>query len=291
MHPPSWHQYNITFPDRLTAAGTAARHLLPALTAAQEDGLLHTWWFIRKQPWRLRYQASAPGSADQYMTTLLSRLAAAGDVSSWAQAIYEPETRAFGGHASMTGAHTLFHHDSTAILTLAAGTAGRPVTVPAAGQREATVLLCSAMLRAAQLDWYEQGDVWARVAALRNGCTTRPLPPGRASHMRTAIRLFMTADTRPLCGAGQAGPLAGRPGWLTAFETTGAELARLAGQGDLTRGLRGILAHHMIFHANRAGIPAADQAVLATAAASAVFGDTPAAPPANPVRQEIRSAT
>jgi protein-L-isoaspartate(D-aspartate) O-methyltransferase len=291
MHVPSWCQYNITFPGRLAAAETAARKLLPALTAAQDDGLLHTWWFIRKQPWRLRYLAASPSAANQYITALLNRLAALGQVSSWAQAIYEPETRAFGGCGSMTAAHTLFHHDSTAILTLAAGTPGQPVTVPAAAQREVTVLLCSAMLRAAQLDWYEQGDVWARIAALRKGCIAQPPTCGQASRMEAAIGQFMTADARRLCDTGQAGPLAGRTGWLTAFESTGAELGRLAGQGQLTRGLRGILAHHMIFHANRAGIPATDQSVLASAAATAVFGNTPAAPTANPIRQEIRSAT
>jgi protein-L-isoaspartate(D-aspartate) O-methyltransferase len=50
-----WCQYNIEFRDRATAAHVAAHDLRPALIAAQEAGLLHAWWFVRKRPWKLRH--------------------------------------------------------------------------------------------------------------------------------------------------------------------------------------------------------------------------------------------
>src|SRR5713226_8795469 len=143
-----WRQYNIEFPDRTTAGHVAAHDLRPALTTAQDAGLLHDWWFIRKQPWRLRYLPDDLGCTA--VADLLATLAANCRIVSWTPGIYEPETLAFGGQAAMEIAHRLFHRDSHYLLTRAARGA------PALGQRETTVLLCCALLRAAGLDFYEQ---------------------------------------------------------------------------------------------------------------------------------------
>ncbi len=58
---------------------------------------------------------------------------------------------------------------------------------------------------------------------------------------------------------------------VAAFEAAGHALADLTRSGRLERGLRAVLAHHFIFHANRAGLPAADQATLASLAVDTVF--------------------
>jgi len=89
-------------------------------------------------------------------------------------------------------AHTLFHHDSQHILTRVTQ------TDPALGQRETTVLLYSTMLRAAGLDWFEQGDVWAKVTALRPAIDAYRTLPGQAEGLSRAIRRLMTA-TPPAC--------------------------------------------------------------------------------------------
>ncbi|MGH3755350.1 MAG: thiopeptide-type bacteriocin biosynthesis protein, partial [Pseudonocardiaceae bacterium] len=90
--------------------------------------------------WRLRYQSVNPDT--KAVGTLLSELEADGHLARWTRGIYEPETLAFGGPAAIDIAHSLFHHDSRHCLARA--------TKPAAlGQREITVLLFSAMLRAA----------------------------------------------------------------------------------------------------------------------------------------------
>jgi protein-L-isoaspartate(D-aspartate) O-methyltransferase len=262
MPPPHWRQYQIEFPDRVGAEQIAAHDLLPVLSAAQDARLLHGWWFVRKKPWKLRYLADDP--APTKVTDLLDKLAADGCITGWAPGIYEPEIRAFGGDAAMQAAHTLFHHDSHHLLTRAA-----QLDAPVLGQCETTVLLCSAMLRAAGLDWYEQGDVWANVAQLR---PTDPAAttPERVTHLASAMRRLMTADTRSFCAA-SGGPLVGCDGWVDAFEHAGQELADLARRGRLTRGLRAVLAHHIIFHTNRAGLPTHDQAILAALASHTVF--------------------
>jgi hypothetical protein len=62
--------------------------------------------------------------------------------------------------------------------------------------------------------------------------------------------------------------------WAAAYTSAGCDLAHLASDGHLRRGLRDTLAHHVIFAANRLGLPAAAQAVLATTASTVVFGDS-----------------
>jgi protein-L-isoaspartate(D-aspartate) O-methyltransferase len=265
---PGWRQYNITFPEPSAAEATAARDLLPALTAAQDAGVLRRWWFIRKQPWKLRY---LPGELPDAGTVsgLLGQLAAQGRITGWATGIYEPETLAFGGPEAMDVAYELFHHDSRCVLARAAR---QPRT--ALGRRETTVLLCSAMLRAAGLDWYEQGDVWAKVAVLRPA-VPGTITPERAAALTPAMHQLTTAAPSRLRGPGC--PVTGQPGWITAFEQAGRALAALARAGKLQRGLRAVLAHHIVFCANRAGLTIAEQAVLAALATADVFGDPPGA--------------
>lgn len=275
MTAPDWIQHNIEFPDRATAAHVAARELRPILIAAQDADQLHGWWFARKQPWRLRYRSAGP--APPAITSLLSDLSGRGQVTSWATVVYEPESMAFGGTEAMRIAHDLFHHDSHHILARAA-----QVTAPALGQRETSALLCSVMLRAAGLDWFEQGDTWAKVGALRPA-GPGTIPASRAATLASAMRLLMTIDARPLCDPAADGPLAGYDGWVTAFEQAGQALADLARHGHLTRGLRSVLAHHIIFHANRAALTDTDQAALAALATGTVFNPRgTAAPPAAP---------
>jgi protein-L-isoaspartate(D-aspartate) O-methyltransferase len=258
-----WHHYLVEFADPPRAEHIAASVLAPALDQARQDGELHTWWYLRKTPaWRLRYQ---PANADSTaVDTLLSDLADRGQVASWTRGIYEPETLAFGGPAGMDIAHTLFHDDSRHCLARATG-AG---FAPALGQRETTVLLFSIMLRAAGLDWFEQGDVWAKVTASRPATHAHSVSAQRTEELSRAVRRLMTTNAHCV-------PDLVPETWWAAFETAGHHLAALAREGRLERGLRAVLAHHFIFHANRAGLSGPDQATLATLAVDAVFHSTP----------------
>jgi protein-L-isoaspartate(D-aspartate) O-methyltransferase len=216
MPPDRWQQHNITFVDRESARRVIAERLGPALIAAEADGQLTGWWFMNKQPWPLRYLADQPSPV---IESLLSDLIGDGVAVSWLPCIYEPETDTFGGPEAMDAAHELFHSDSRHLLTY------QP-SPEHLGRRETAVLLASAMMRGAGLDWFEQGDVWAKVAALRPALT--PLPPERAAELAPAMRKLMTADAHGLCRPD--GPLHGHDEWVTAFERAGATLADLAGR-------------------------------------------------------------
>ena len=252
-HP--WRQVNITFPDWDHAENTAASRLAPLLDAAGG------WWFIRKHPcWRIRYR---PRTGNNSITERnLDSLVSAGHITGWTDAVYEPEARAFGGREAITAAHRLFEADSRSIL---AYLRSEPDFTH---RREAALMLCTIMMRAASQDWYEQGDIWARVAAHRNP----PSGPGSADPSPASVRHFLTAAENPLRGKT---PLARCSKWTAAYADAGRELVSLTTHGQLHRGLRDVLAHHVIFAWNRMGLSHAAQSALAGTAATIIFGQDP----------------
>ncbi len=126
------------------------------------------------------------------------------------------------------------------------------------------MLLCSHLLRAAGQEWTEQGDVWHRVAQMRSA-TSR-----HNEEMVEQVGRLLAADTRALTGPGARLEHAGVR--ASVFRTAGRALAAAAGRGELTRGLRAVLAQLVVFHWNRADIPTPVQAALARAARDHILG-------------------
>lgn len=203
----AWQQVTIEFTNYAHTERITAERLAPVMNSGAGP-----WWYVRKTPhWRLRYLPEPPGTEGNvrgFVIQALEDLHNDGSITRWAETLYEPELHAFGGADAMTAAHQLFHQDSQHILARPPGTGDH--------RREHTILLCGALLRAAGLDWYEQGDVWARFA------DNRPIPnrtpTDRPSAHVTAIRCLMTVDIGPDSLLTQpAGQLAGITTWITAF--------------------------------------------------------------------------
>lgn len=278
MHAAPWLQVTVEFPDPTQAEDIALTHVAPLLTEAEASGLIDAWFFIRKAPsWRVRYRPNPnTPEAREHILGRLNLLAAQARIKRATDVVYEPEARAFGGGQAMVVAHRLWHADSRHVLDHLAATAPDPSRQR---RRELSILLNSAMLRAGGLDWYEQGDVWARVADHRDPPDN--LDPDSGAALQEALRRLMSVELTSLTGSGAA--LAGTSDWVNAFTDAGRELARLAATGVLRRGLREVLAQHVIFAMNRLGLPGATQAVLVTTAATVVFGPDPTPQP--PSRQ------
>ncbi|MEU9891098.1 thiopeptide-type bacteriocin biosynthesis protein [Sphaerisporangium sp. NPDC051017] len=276
-----WWQIHLEFTDWNSAEQAAADHLAPLLHRVQTDSLTSAWWFIRKHPcWRLRLRPGADGQAMRpCLGAALDALAAAGRIRRWWPGIYETETAAFGGPAAMQAAHDLFDADSHAIIALLQGDHS------GLGRRELSLLLCGILLQSADLEWYEQADVWDRVSQ------DRPLradvPARKITGLSDSLITLMHADTTPegpLFGSG--GPVASAAGWADAFRQTGRTLASQSRTGTLRRGLREILSYHIIFHWNRLGISTRQQSILAVSARAAILG-----PPAPARRMTVRPGT
>lgn len=264
MNSPTWCQANVVFPDWENAETIALARLAPLLCAAEDEGALTAWFIIRKRPcWRVRYLPTA-GSQDR-IGQGLDFLIAEGSITAWTEIIYEPELHAFGGAESMASAHRLFHRDSRSLIDFLQSEAGKH-------RRETSLLLCSLMMRSAGLDWYEQGDVWARVSA------HRALPPGtdqgNSDRLLAAVHRLVSVNGEDMMH--RDGPLAHAAEWASAYADAGRELAHLTDSGQLHRGLRDVLAHHVLFAWNRIGLPYAMQATLTAAAKTVIFGPDPA---------------
>ena len=249
-----WWQLNLTCDHWQAAEQMAVTQLGPLLTDAEDAGIITAWWFVRKgDTWRVRLRPASPVFIDQ-MTTALT---AQETVRTCTETIYEPETHAFGGPAGMDIAHNLFHADCRHLLEHLAH-------ADQDHHRELAVILATRLLRAAGLDWSEQGDCWMQLSTHRTpgAGAVEPSPATVA-----AVHQLITATTDTA-----SSPLHTAPAWVDAVEHAGRRLADLAAQGVLTRGLRGMLTQHLLFLFNRHGIAAHDQYVLATAASRTVLG-------------------
>jgi thiopeptide-type bacteriocin biosynthesis protein len=276
-----WRQYYVEFADWAASEQVFAAHLAPLLRRAADDELVRSWWFIRKYPcWRLRL-APGPGGqqAEPWFAAALDKLASGGVITRWLPGVYEPEEAAFGGPEAMAVAHDLFAADSAGVTSLLTGTA------TGLGRRELSVLLCGLLMRGAGMEWYEQGDAWARVA--RDRPLPASVPAGKLTAMSGSLTTVLTADVTGEVGlAGPAGPAAEAAWWAAAFTQAGQALGEQARAGTLRRGLREVIAYHVIFHWNRLGLTARQQAVLAWSARTAILGQPQAAP--SPVSRVTR---
>lgn len=255
----AWCGVTVWCQDWQAAEHLGVTQLAPLLTTAEQADEISLWWFTRKATsWRIRWR-SGPGRGGAGFGDRRLRVVLDGDtVHRWAPAVYESEIHAFGGPAGMEVAHLLFHHDSRNVLAHL----GRACPEHRA---EIGLVLAAALLKSAGQDYYEQGDVWTRVAGHRRIRQASTRQPDAASAARTAVRQLLDART--------VQPLEALPAWPAAFRHAGRSLAGLADQGQLTRGLRAVLAHHILFAWNRLGIPASDQAQLAHTAADIIFDD------------------
>ncbi|AXG79820.1 thiopeptide-type bacteriocin biosynthesis protein [Streptomyces paludis] len=262
-----WWQVRIEFTEWANAEQTAVNHLEPLLRGAEGSGAISAWWFTRKHPcWRLRLRIKPGIGVRTDLGVALDHLVEGGHLRRWWPGIYEPESAAFGGRAGMSAAHRLFVADSREIVALA-----RRDDV-ALGRRELSVMLCVIMMRAAGLEWYEQGDVWDRVIGEEQRSAVGDIPKERLREMAEHLRVLLLADTSadgPALAYG--GPLAPVAAWAEAFRGTGLALAEAVHSGSLDRGLRRVLALHIIFHWNRLGLSIGQQSALAWAARTAIL--------------------
>ena len=287
-----WRQLSVWCANWQVAEDAALTHLAPALGAATARGAVTSWWFVRKGPsWRIRIHLThripdghrdvedvgGGGDGGDVVDAVTAALLASGDVLRVAERVYEPETIAFGGPAAMTVAHELFAADSAHVLDHLARTRG---TERDDHRRELGLLLAGRMMAAAGLDWYEQGDVWHRLAPHRGAAL---LPPPSPRTVRAVGQLLTAAGDAP------TSPLAGNPAWAAAHDRAGRAVAEIADTGLLARGLRAVLAHHLLFTFNRLGVPAEHQHILAAAASHYTFQENHHMTQPHPIRAADRT--
>ncbi|WP_216216926.1 thiopeptide-type bacteriocin biosynthesis protein [Amycolatopsis aidingensis] len=262
-----WWQAHLEFADWRHAEHLASTVLEPHLRDWHANGLLEAWWFIRKAPcWRLRLRpANSTNALPPTAGALFDQLVDSGHLRHWQPTHYEPETLAFGGPTGISIAHRLFSADSANLLHYLGH------IEPPLGRRELSLLLCTTLLRAAGLEWFETGDVWHRVTCLRTNPDHPSTAHGHHATLTHQLHTLLTYDTRPTGPIfGPNAPAATLRPWAEAFHHAGHALATAAHHATLHRGLRAVLAHHVIFHWNRLGLHTTTQHALAHAATTAI---------------------
>jgi thiopeptide-type bacteriocin biosynthesis protein len=253
-----WHQVRVRPIDRDAAEQTMSTIVGPRLDLLVETSNASGWWFMRKEPgWRIRLHDADSAAAE----LLFNELVRDGTIAAWNPAIYEPETAAFGGDTGTGITHDLFQADTRGLLDYLRRES------PPLGRREMSLVLIAAMLKAAGLDWFERGDVFFRVTTMRPPPDLGPAALTELTEQLSDLLSVSSVAESPLFAPGA--PVAFASDWRAAFEEAGQRYAAAASSGTLTRGLRAVLAHVLIFHWNRLGLPAATQAILARAAANA----------------------
>ncbi|MBM9509190.1 thiopeptide-type bacteriocin biosynthesis protein [Streptomyces sp. KK5PA1] len=263
--PAGWHQVSIQFTDYPAAADTLRAYLAPALT----NGPVGAWWFVRKHPhWRLRLHPHPDATTEDviaHITRALDHAVSWGLVKDWRPGPYEPETIAFGGPVGMRLAHGLFHADSAGILDYLHRSADGHARMLDA--KATSLLAMTLLMRAAGLEFGEQGDIWGQVEIRRPFAAD--VASEKVSAMAPAVRRLLLTDATELLTDGPLTPV--RP-WIEALQHSGRALADAAANGHLGLGLRGILARHVLFHWNRTGFTTHQQAIWSRAAREAVLG-------------------
>lgn len=254
--PCGWGQIDIEFSDYATAEHTFHQELWPTLRQRQ-------WWFVRKNPhWRLRYLDSDSPKMPDDLRDVLKAMVANGAVRRWREAIYEPETAAFGGSAGLTAVNTIHAADSAGLFS---SLDSRDSKAP--GRPVASLMLLAHLMRAAGLEWSEQGDVWARVQAQR---PEAPLADRDALELAGKAHRVLSTDLGALMRSDAR--FASLNAWAAGLHAAGSHLAGLVDDGELQTGLRTVLARTIVFCWNRAGFTTEQQAVWALAARRAILG-------------------
>lgn len=259
-----WLQFGLQAPperrgDLYRELDTVARHALG-------DGLAHEFFFMHKPPGlRIRFLTDEGGAArlNLLLREHLHGWHQEGLIGEWRPGVYEPETYLFGGPASMRSVHRVFTADSLAWLGfhrrhLAAG--GGEGRRPGPAWALSLVMLRS-LFEAMQIVGWEDLDVWDRVRRYRRlapAAAEDPRFARLASALRAAwpSRSALTAKLSP-----EAVELAGEY-----RETVLEEGKRWFGDyfesGSATVGPREVASFVVIFHWNRAALPAPRQALI-----------------------------
>ncbi|MGV9315391.1 thiopeptide-type bacteriocin biosynthesis protein [Streptomyces sp. NPDC003691] len=221
------------------------------------------FFFMHKPPGlRLRFQARQLDDVPGLRSEVLKR---AGEFGDAVATVYEPEVYLFGGDASMPYVHRLFTADALAWLDChrAAATGQAP-----AGWRVSLLLLRELLGGLGIVGWEHRG-VWGVVRSE----TGRALKPGHGDSGRLrAEQGIREWWERPKEGALDTLPQE----WRARIAAHGDAVRRAADAwrtgyfeaGQAVRGPRRAAAYAVIFHWNRAALPAARQSLLTEALAS-----------------------
>lgn len=260
-----WQQINIEFADWSAAEPTTVARIAPLLRQAENRALISSWFFLRKAP------AGGSGTFPPPMPPPLNSMCRP-DCEHLPTPGRSPDSDGRStSRKPARSAATPPWTPPTTFSTTTAGTCSPTSADTRQGIGENWRSCCAAPCYAAPTWTGTSKATCGRASPNTARQTARP-PPARIDALAPALRRLMSVDTAPLLADG---PLAHTAAWTSTFTALGHQLAHLAANGELYRGIRAVLAHHIVFTWNRHGLRYPDQALLAHTAQRVVFGPDP----------------
>ncbi|MEV0386464.1 thiopeptide-type bacteriocin biosynthesis protein [Nonomuraea sp. NPDC050643] len=270
-----WVQFGIQAPPE--RRGDLYRNLDTLARQAIGTGLAHDFFYMHKHPGlRIRFRADegGVGRLNLLLREHLHDWQREGLVGEWRPGMYEPETYLFGGPASMRSVHRVFTADSLAWLgfhhrNLATGNGreGRPGPAWAM-----SLLMLQTLFEALRIVDWEDLDVWDRVRRFRSLAPAAVEDPRLAQlgtvlrgawPSRSALAAKVSPEAAELAEEYRAAVLDEGKRWIREYFESGS-----AGMGP-----RAVASYMVIFHWNRAGLPAVRQALITHALLVRAAGD------------------
>ena len=262
-----WLQYGLTLPPAVgTRHATLYRAVAGTLRTLLAGDLVHDTFFMHKPPGiRLRMRTDLAGrrDVDEVLHRALNRWTELRLITGWRPSVYEPERTLFGGPVSMRSVHRVFTADSVAWLDF------HGMAEPGGPAWAMSLLMIQTLFAGLEIVGWEDRDVWARLrrqagrvvtpAVHQTGAVDRLTPVLRRHwHNAEATRAMLAPPVQDLLDEYTAAVRDEAPRWMSEYFTTpGAAL-----------GPRAVAALMIVFHWNRAGLPAHRQALFAEALAA-----------------------
>lgn len=235
----AWRQFELdlgALAERRERAAEVFDRLTPLLLDSEETS---TAWFVRKPPGiRLRVVELQV----EPIAAALQDLADDGALAGLSRAVYEPETRRFGGTEAMTAVHDFFAVDTRAFLaTRRLGQHGGVSVSPEVFSLTTVGELFRVGLVGAGGEIW---DAWCNLAEMHGHPwrerAAEPLPLPTFAQLQELATMAVAPSVAAL-GSG--------------VHALARHLTRLLHSGALGVGLRGLLATVALFHWNRHGLP------------------------------------
>ncbi|WP_343948330.1 thiopeptide-type bacteriocin biosynthesis protein [Nonomuraea longicatena] len=250
----------------------AGLHAELAETAGQalRDGLARDFFFMHKPPGlRIRFRPAQAATArlDLLTRERLEVWRADGLLESWRPGVYEPETYLFGGPASMHSVHRVFTADSLAWLGYHRG--GPAAHGPAWAM---SLLMIHSLFAGLRILGWEELGVWERVRRHRRLAPAALADPGLARltaalraiwPSRTSLEARLSAEAIALADTHRQAVEQESERWFRDYFES----------GSAAMGPRAVAAYLIVFHWNRANLPAARQGLITEALLAREAGD------------------
>lgn len=239
-------------PDKYQSTLRQIYYILQEIT---NEEIINGFWYVRKKDvsYHIRLRIMTNIIYKTKLSSKIKREISKLDIEGITQSVYEPEVCLFGGEAGMKLAHEFFSIDSEFILKFLSH-----IDIDKLISLDSVSLwLWQSLIKEMNFDLYERWDIWNKVWQLRRFEETES---SSTQHYQEKLsKLFLLNLETISDPVGQHIAL-----YNSMYIKWGKKLVQSDRNGLLNRGIRQLIAIHIIFSWNRMGFGNEKQRILAS---------------------------